>query len=93
MDYSLVTTYKTNKVCYLILPEGVSKDLNVDLQELAERFSLTFVMIEGVDWNDDLTPWPASGVFKKQSLLADKLRFSWRNCATKSCRKQKVNWV
>lgn len=65
MDYSLVTTYKTNKVCYLILPEGVSKDLDVDLQELAERFSLTFVMIEGVDWNNDLTPWPASGVFKK----------------------------
>ena len=65
MDYSLVTTYKTNKVCYLILPEGVSKDLNVDLQELAERFSLTFVMIEGVDWNDDLTPWLAPGVFKK----------------------------
>ena len=65
MDYSLVTTYKTNKVCYLILPEGVSKDLNVDLQELAERFSLTFVMIEGVYWNDDLTPWLAPGVFKK----------------------------
>ena len=65
MDYSLVTTYKTDKVCYLILPEGVSKDLSVDLQELAERFSLTFVMVEGVDWNDDLTPWPAPGVFKK----------------------------
>ncbi len=65
MDYSLVTTYKTDKVCYLILPEGVSKDLNVDLQELAERFSLSFVMVGGVDWNDDLTPWPALGVFKK----------------------------
>ena len=65
MDYSLVTTYKTDKVCYLILPEGVSMDLDVDLQELAERFSLSFVMVEGVDWNDDLTPWPALGVFKK----------------------------
>ena len=65
MDYSLVTTYKTDRVCYLILPEGVSKDLNVDLQELAECFSLTFIMVEGVDWNDDLTPWPAPGVFKK----------------------------
>ena len=65
MDYSLVTTYKTDKVCYLILPEGVSKDLNDDLQELAERFSLSFVMVEGADWNDDLTPWPAPGVFKK----------------------------
>ena len=65
MDYFLITTYKTDRVCYLILPEGVSKDLNVDLQELAERFSLTFVMVEGIDWNDDLTPWPATGVFKK----------------------------
>lgn len=65
MDYSLVTTYKTDKVCYLILPEGVSKDLSADLQELAERFSLSFVMVEGADWNDDLTPWPAPGVFKK----------------------------
>ena len=65
MDYSLVTAYKTDKVCYLILPEGVSKYLSADLQELAERFSLTFVMVEGADWNDDLTPWPAPGVFKK----------------------------
>lgn len=65
MDYSLVTTYRTDKVCYLILPEGVSKDLSADLQELAERFSLSFVMVEGADWNDDLTPWPAPGVFKK----------------------------
>lgn len=65
MDYSLVTTYKTDKVCYLILPEGVSKDLSADLQELAELFSLSFVMVGGVDWNDDLTPWSASGVFKK----------------------------
>ena len=65
MDYSLVTTYKTDGVCYLILPEGVSKDLSADLQELAECFSLSFVMVGGVDWNDDLTPWPALGVFKK----------------------------
>ena len=65
MDYSLVTTCKTDKICYLILPEGVSKDLNVELQELSERFSLTFVMVEGANWNDDLTPWPAPGVFKK----------------------------
>lgn len=65
MDYSLVTTCKTDKVCYLILPEGVSKDLNDDLQELAQLFSLSFVMVEGADWNDDLTPWAALGVFKK----------------------------
>lgn len=72
MDYSLVTTYKTDKVCYLILPEGVSKGWNSDLQELAERFSLTFVMVEGINWNDDLTPWPAPGVFKKAKPFGGK---------------------
>lgn len=65
MDFSFIKTQNADKVCYLILPEGVSKDLNVDLQELAECFSLSFVMVEGIDWNDDLTPWPAPGVFKK----------------------------
>ncbi|MCQ2321389.1 MAG: hypothetical protein MJZ91_08695 [Bacteroidales bacterium] len=65
MDFSLIKTQNADKVCYLILPEGVSKDLNDDLQELAELFSLSFVMVEGADWNDDLTPWPALGVFKK----------------------------
>lgn len=65
MGYSFITTCKTDKVCYLILPEGVSKDLNDDLRALAEQFSLAFVLVEGVDWNDDMTPWPADGVFKK----------------------------
>ena len=65
MDFSLIKSQNADKVCYLILPEGVSKDLNVDLQHLVERFALSFVMVEGVDWNDDLTPWPALGVFKK----------------------------
>ena len=49
----------------MILPEGVRKDLDDGLKGLAEKFGISIVVIDHVDWNDDLTPWPAVGVFKK----------------------------
>lgn len=49
----------------MILPEGVGKDLDVGLKELACKYGVTVVVIPGANWNDDLTPWPAEGVFKK----------------------------
>ncbi len=55
----------TNKICYMILPEGIREDLDVGLKELSEKYSVSIVAIEDVNWNDDMTPWPAEGVFKK----------------------------
>lgn len=55
----------TNKVCYMILPEGIREDLDVGLKELAGKYGVSIVVIPGANWNDDLTPWPAEGVFKK----------------------------
>ena len=55
----------SNKICYMILPEGIRKDLHEGLNGLAEKHSVSIVVIEEVNWNDDLTPWPAEGVFKK----------------------------
>ncbi len=55
----------TCKVCYMILPEGIKEDLNDGLKLLSEKYSVSIVVIEAVNWNDDLTPWPAEGVFKK----------------------------
>ena len=55
----------TNKICYMILPEGIKEDLSVGLEGLSERYGVSIVVIEDVNWNDDLTPWPAEGVFKK----------------------------
>lgn len=59
-------------LCYLILPEGVTKDLDEGLKTLAHRYGLTFVLVNDVDWNDDLTPWPAAGVFKKAKPFGGK---------------------
>ncbi|MBR6847405.1 MAG: alpha/beta hydrolase [Bacteroidales bacterium] len=55
----------TNKICYMILPEGIREDLEVGVKGLAGKYGVSIVVIPGANWNDDLTPWPAEGVFKK----------------------------
>lgn len=59
-------------LCYLILPEGVTKEIDDGLRALAVRYGIAFVMVGNVDWNDDLTPWPAVGVFKKAKPFGGK---------------------
>ena len=49
----------------MILPEGIKEDLANGLERLAEQHGVSIVVINDVNWNDDLTPWPAEGVFKK----------------------------
>ena len=62
----------TNKICYMILPEGVKEDLSEGLERLAEKYGVSIVVINDVNWNDDLTPWPAEGVFKKAKPFGGK---------------------
>ena len=62
----------TNKVCYMILPEGIKGELCDGLKELSEKHGVSIVVIEDVNWNDDLTPWPAVGVFKKAKPFGGK---------------------
>lgn len=62
----------TNKVCYMILPEGIKDDLCDGLKGLSEKHGISIVVIEDVNWNDDLTPWPAAGVFKKAKPFGGK---------------------
>jgi len=49
----------------MILPEGIKCDLYDGLKGLSEKYGVSIVVIEDVNWNDDMTPWPAIGVFKK----------------------------
>ena len=70
----------TNKICYMILPQGIKEVLTAGLGKLSEKYGVSVVVIGDVDWNNDLTPWPADGVFKKAkpfgghaALFLDKL--------------------
>ena len=49
----------------MILPEGIKDSLAEGLAILSEKHSVSIVVIDDVDWNNDLTPWPAEEVFKK----------------------------
>lgn len=62
----------TNRICYMILPEGIKGDLCDGLKGLSERYGVSIAVIEDVNWNDDLTPWPAEGVFKKAKPFGGK---------------------
>ena len=62
----------TNGICYMILPEGVKGDLCDGLKGLSDKYGISIVLIEDVNWNDDLTPWPAEGVFKKAKPFGGK---------------------
>lgn len=58
----------------MILPEGIRKDLDDGLKGLSEKYGVSIVVIEDVNWNDDLTPWPAEGVFKKAKPFGGKAK-------------------
>lgn len=64
----------TQQICYLILPQGVTHDLDEGLRSLADTHAVTLVLLEQVDWNDDLTPWPAPGVFRKAKPFGGKAK-------------------
>lgn len=49
----------------MILPQGIKEDLTGGVEILSEKYGVSIVVISDVDWNDDLTPWPADGVFRK----------------------------
>lgn len=67
-----VIKQSSNKICYMILPEGIKGDLCDGLKGLSEKYGVSIAVIEAVNWNDDLTPWPAEGVFKKAKPFGGK---------------------
>ena len=68
----LLVKQSSNKICYMILPEGIKGELYDGLKGLSEKHGISIVVIEDVNWNDDLTPWPAAGVFKKAKPFGGK---------------------
>ncbi len=62
----------TGMICYMILPEGINGDLFDGLEGLSKQYGVSIAVIDAANWNDDLTPWPAKGVFKKAKPFGGK---------------------
>ena len=47
-----------DRICYVLFPlDGFGQWI----EQAAARFGVSIVAISGMDWDDDLTPWPAEG--------------------------------
>ena len=52
----------SNRVCYIILPECLKESEREWLDRMAEEHSASMVVISGLDWESELTPWKAPGL-------------------------------
>ncbi|MBO4995656.1 MAG: hypothetical protein J6C78_06780 [Muribaculaceae bacterium] len=48
----------TGRICYVLYPVDIPSDR---IEEAAKSYGVTMAVITGMDWNNDLTPWPAAG--------------------------------
>lgn len=56
-----------NQICYIILPMQPSLADLEWMKEYAKKFSVCLVILSGIDWNNDMTPWPAPALRSGES--------------------------
>lgn len=52
----------TKGICYFIQPADIASEN----ESLADRLEIAIAAIDGLDWSNDLSPWEASGIFKRE---------------------------
>jgi predicted alpha/beta superfamily hydrolase len=57
-----ISACDSNRICYIILPEKLKESEKEWLDRMAETHSANMVVISGLDWDNDLTPWKAPGL-------------------------------
>lgn len=57
-----IAPHSSERICYIILPEKLKESEHLWLESKAERHQANFVVISGVNWEEDLTPWKAPGL-------------------------------
>lgn len=56
----------SDRICYVLLPEGLHEDGMKMVESSSEKYGCNIVLVTGMNWNRDLTPWQAPGVFKSE---------------------------
>ena len=68
--FDISTCEGSESVCYVLLPEGSLADMTKWAEGASSRFGTNIVLISGMDWNRDMSPWAADGVMKERKRLA-----------------------
>lgn len=56
-DVSLISG-NPNRICYVLIPVT---GLDSWFTEASSKYGLSIAIVSNMDWDNDLTPWPASG--------------------------------
>ena len=56
----------SSRVVYMLIPIGL--DAN-EMENIAQQHQANLVIISGMDWNNDLTPWIAQGVKPQEAMF------------------------
>lgn len=57
-----ISSHGGDRVCYLLLPGPLKESESAWLESMAAAASAYVVVISGLDWEHDLTPWEAPGI-------------------------------
>ena len=68
-----IASYESDRICYVILPEKLKESELPWLESMAMTHHANFVVISGIDWEGDLTPWKAQGL--KSGEFAGKAKY------------------
>ena len=49
----------SQQVAYILIPLSVDM---ITIEEISKQYNMNLVIITGMDWNNDLTPWHAPGI-------------------------------
>lgn len=67
-----VASVPGNRICYILLPECPDDICLKFIDRVSERCRCSVATVSGIDWNNDLTPWTADGVFAKSPSFGGK---------------------
>lgn len=57
---------KSDSICYILFPLPPRDSELKWLETVPEKYGITAVLLSGIDWNKDMTPWPAKGLRKDE---------------------------
>ena len=60
----------SRRICYILVPDGVVDDARKWAEPAAVKFNTNMVLVSGMDWNHDMSPWSAEGVMKKEKKFS-----------------------
>lgn len=69
-SFDIFTEEGIKRVCYILVPDGAVDDVCKWAGPAVLKYDCCFVVISGMDWNHDMSPWSAEGVMKKEKKFS-----------------------